>query len=320
MIYQGFDTSNYTTSAAALDDNGSYENIREILPVKPGERGIRQSDGLFLHTKNIGALYQRLKIDFRETAAVAVSVKPRNVEGSYMPVFLAGASFAKGVAHSLNVPLYEVSHQDGHIAAGIFSGNADELLDKEFLSVHLSGGTTEILKTKFNGKGFENEIVGATKDISAGQFIDRTGVYLGLPFPCGKELERLALGTVKSQIKGTLKLPICERNAYICLSGTETKIKGMINDYTPQLIARAVLENIAEVLSRAINSAIEKTSADRVLIVGGVASNSILRERFNQKIRGRLFFASGELSTDNAVGAAWLARAIYRKEHIWNQE
>ena len=320
MIYQGFDTSNYTTSVAALDDSGEYENIRSILPVKQGERGIRQSDGLFLHTKNIGALYERLKIDFKKTAAAAVSVRPRNVEGSYMPVFLAGEAFARGVAHSLGVPLYEVSHQDGHIAAGIFSGNADELLDGEFLSVHLSGGTTEILKTKFNGAGFDNEIIGGTEDISAGQFIDRTGVYLGLPFPCGKELERLALGTVKSEIKGTLKLPVCERNAYICLSGVETKIKGMVNCYQPQLIARAVLENVAEALSRAINSAIKKTGTDRILIVGGVASNSILRERFKQKIHGRLFFASGELSTYNAVGTAWLARAIHERGRLWNQE
>ena len=94
----------------------------------------------------------------------------------------------------------------------------------------------------------------------------------------------------------------------------------MVNDYPPQLIARAVLENVAEALSHAINSAVEKTGAGRILIVGGVASNSILRERFNQKIHGRLFFASGELSTDNAVGTAWLARAIHERVRLWNQE
>lgn len=322
MIYQGFDTSNYTTSIASIDDSGRFNNIRSILPVKQGERGIRQSEGLFLHTKNIGILYEQLNIDFKNTAAVGVSVKPRNVEGSYMPVFLAGEAFARGVSHSLNLPLYEVSHQDGHIAAGIFSGNAEELLDGEFISVHLSGGTTEILKTKFNGTGFDNEIIGGTEDISAGQFIDRTGVYMGLSFPCGRELENIATGTLKSSITGTLKLPVCERNGYICFSGVETKVKGMINEYSQELIARAVLENIGEALSRAITSAIKKTSLNRILIVGGVASNSILRECFNQKIKGKLFFASNELSTDNAVGVAWLAGVIHNsgRERIWSRE
>lgn len=313
MIYLGFDTSNYTTSAAALYDDGQYINLRTVLDVKLGERGIRQSDGLFMHIKNIGPLFENMDINFSKTAAVGVSVRPRNTEGSYMPVFLAGEAFARGIAHSLGVPLYEFSHQDGHIMAGVFSSGEYSLLDSAFLSVHLSGGTTEILRTQFNGHGFDNEIIGGTKDISAGQFIDRTGVYLGMKFPCGRELERLAANS-----SGTLKLPIAEQDGFVNFSGVETKIKGMVNKTDSAVIAAAVIENVGITLSRAINSAIEKANVKDVLIVGGVASNMILRNMFKENIKGRLFFASAELSTDNAVGTACLARV--KGSGIWNRK
>lgn len=313
MIYLGFDTSNYTTSVSSVDGE-SFNNIRSVLPVKEGERGLRQSDALFHHTRNIGGLFEQLDIDFREVAAVGVSTRPRNVEGSYMPVFLSGESFAQGIAHTLGVPVYRFSHQDGHIMAGIFSGAADALTEKPFLSVHLSGGTTEILKSEFTGTGFTNEIIGGTKDISAGQFIDRTGVYLGLKFPCGKDLEQLALGTLKSDIKGTLKLPVSEKDGYVSFSGVETKIKSMLGTVSEELLARAVLQNVAVTLSRAINSCIKRTGITNILIVGGVASNSILREEFTNKIHGTLYFASRELSTDNAVGTALLAKAAYKRD------
>ncbi len=322
MIFLGFDTSNYTTSAAAVI-GGEYINLRSLLPVKQGERGLRQSDGVFHHTKNIGEIYDKLDIDFSQVCAVGVSTRPRNVSGSYMPVFLVGEAFGRGVAHSLGVPLYEFSHQDGHIMAGIFSAHADELLNGRFLSVHLSGGTTEILASEFDGGGFVNEIVGGTRDISAGQFVDRTGVYLGMRFPCGRELEALASGTLNlnnartlNQSKpGTLKLPVSEKDGYVNFSGVETKIKQLIGSAEPQEIAAAVFENIGETLCRAINSAICKTGLERILIVGGVASNSILRERFKSGINGKVFFGSAELSSDNAVGTARLAEASFLKQN-----
>ena len=200
----GFDTSNYTTSTAWTDGKTDI-NVRQILYVKDGERGIRQSDGVFQHMKLMPVMYEKLseQIDFKDVKAVGVSTRPRCVEGSYMPVFLAGEGYAKVVANTLGVPLYEFSHQDGHIMAGIYSSGSFELLENDFISVHLSGGTTEILKSRYNGFNFDNEIVGGSKDISAGQFIDRVGVKMGLHFPAGKALEQLALKTEKGE-----KLPL----------------------------------------------------------------------------------------------------------------
>lgn len=316
MIFLGFDTSNYTTSIAALGSCG-VKNIRSVLPVEEGKRGIRQSEGVFLHTKSIAELYKKLDIDFNDVCAVGVSVRPRSVDGSYMPVFLVGEAFAQGVAHTLGVPLMRFSHQDGHIMAGVFSGSNEALMQGDFLSLHLSGGTTEILRTHFNGNGFDNEIIGATKDISAGQFIDRTGVYLGMKFPCGKELDALSLKT-----QDTIKLPICTDGAYMNFSGVETKIKGLIGSENDAVIARSVIENIRDTLIKAINSAIEKTRIKKVLAVGGVMSNSLIRKGLEENINGRLYLASPEFSSDNAAGTAALSEYIFKKgkDLSWSQK
>ncbi len=299
MITLGIDTSNYTTSVA-LFDGENHTMLRKILDVKEGMRGIRQSDGVFIHNRElpemIKELSQNVKID-----AVGVSTKPRNVEGSYMPVFTVGNGYAEAISAVLGVKCYEFSHQDGHIMAGIYSANAPELLKTPFISVHLSGGTTEILRTEFDGYNFNNEIIGGTLDISAGQLIDRVGVKMGLKFPCGKELESLALTT-----KETFNLPYSIKGAYVNLSGVETKLINTI-DTPDAVIARSVLFYTANVLKKTLNAAKTQTSLSEILVVGGVASNSIIRDELVKEFGNNIYFASKELSSDNAVGIAALA-------------
>lgn len=304
MIYIGIDSSNYTASVAAIEDERCI-NTRRILDVKQGERGIRQSTGVFQHMKLLPALYGGIaeNIDMSRVCAIGVSANPRNVNGSYMPVFLAGLGYARVIADTLKVPLIEFSHQDGHIMAGIYSAEAYELLDGDFLSVHLSGGTTEILKTTYKNGRFENEIIGGTKDISAGQYIDRVGVKLGMHFPAGKYMEEEALKT-----ESFVKLKVSTDGTYMNFSGVETKASRMTEACDTSALARGVLMSVAEALIKTINSAIEKTKSNKVLIVGGVASNSIIRQMLSDGINGRVHFAKKEYSTDNAVGTAVLAR------------
>lgn len=306
MISLGIDTSNYTTSVALYDGN-DYKMIRKILDVKQGMRGIRQSDGVFIHNRELPELISEL-ISQTKIDVLGVSTKPRNVEGSYMPVFTVGSGYAKAIASAMNVNYYEFSHQDGHIMAGIHSSNAYELLEKPFVSVHLSGGTTEILRSHYDGNKFSDEIIGGTLDISAGQLIDRIGVSMGMKFPCGKELEKLALTTDK-----TIPLPYSVKDSYVNLSGIETKLQNTITQADP-VIARTVFVYIAEVLKRTILSALEQTRLDKILIVGGVASNSIIRNELAQEFGNNIYFASRELSSDNAVGIAILA---YKGENKW---
>lgn len=300
-IYLGIDTSNYTTSVAAVGD--VFVNERKIIDIKEGMRGIRQSDGVFVHLKELPELFGKLDIDMKSVSAVGVSTRPRNVEGSYMPVFLSGESFAKVIAKSLNVPLLSYSHQDGHIMAGILSQNAYELLDEPFLAVHMSGGTTEILECEYKDNHFAVKIVGGTKDISAGQLIDRLGVALGMKFPCGKELDKLSLscGVKPMNFKTSVK------DGYINFSGIETKLLSMTDTEDAGLLAKSALAFIGKSLKEAINFHKPK----KVLFVGGVVSNTMLREYFKNEIEGETYFATAELSCDNAVGIAELCRRAF---------
>ena len=306
MITLGIDTSNYTTSVA-LFDGKNHRMVRKILDVKEGMRGIRQSDGVFIHNKELPLMIKEI-INGDKIDAVGVSVTPRNVKGSYMPVFTVGSGYAKAISSVLDVNCHEFSHQDGHIMAGIYSLGSYELLNEPFISVHLSGGTTEILESKYNGYNFDNEIIGGTLDISAGQLIDRVGVKMGLKFPCGKELEKLALSTNE-----TIPLPISVKGAYVNISGTETKLQ-TITEVSNAVIARSVFFYIAQILIKTIRTAREQTGIKRIMIAGGVASNSIIREKLTDEFADNIYFASKELSSDNAVGIAVLAYKAEEKK------
>lgn len=308
-IYLGFDTSNYTTSAAAVSDE-LCRNERRILKVEEGKRGLRQSDALFQHIKSMPDIYAELckKTEVRNAGAVGVSTRPRSVEGSYMPVFLAGAMQAEAVSQTLDIPCLKFSHQDGHIMAGVYSSGL-ELDGRAFLSVHLSGGTTEILRTVYNGYNFDCEIAGATRDISVGQAIDRIGVAAGLKFPCGAEMDRISRGENKK-----IKLPVTVNEGFFNFSGLETKAVQLLPEYGLSVIAASSFEAAAEALERALIYFVKKTGIDRILIAGGVASNSFIRERLKNISCAEVYFASAELSSDNAVGIALCAKkAMERK-------
>ena len=194
--FVGFDTSNYTTSVAICDEDGKVlANLKRPLPVAEGQRGLRQSDAVFAHIKNLPELSRELAESLcgYEPIAVGVSSKPRDAEGSYMPCFLSGVAAANSFAAARGIPLYEFSHQSGHIAAALYSaGKLDLLGSTRFTAFHVSGGTTEVLLVSTDNGKISEELVAYTADINAGQAIDRVGVEMGLKFPCGAELERLA--------------------------------------------------------------------------------------------------------------------------------
>lgn len=299
----GIDTSNYTTSCALF---GGSEPVsrRKLLDVKEGRRGIRQSEGVFIHNRELPPMLEELLRESRSgIAAVGASVTPRSVEGSYMPVFTVGAGCARIAAAALGARYMEFSHQDGHIMAGIYSAAAPELLKEPFISVHLSGGTTEILRTEYNGYNFDCEIVGGTLDISAGQLIDRVGVAMGLKFPCGRALEELAEQTDRAE-----RLPVSTKGARMNFSGAETRLIRSADGADPSL-ARTVLCHIARTLVKTVGFAARESGLRRVLFVGGVASNGIIRSELEKLLDADIYFASKELSTDNAIGIAALAAA-----------
>ena len=226
MPVLGLDTSNYTTSAAVFDGEGG-RNQGRLLEVRPGELGLRQSDALFQHVKHLPEVVEALLGEggLGTVQAVGASTRPRAVEGSYMPCFLAGASQGQVLSQVLGVPFYAFSHQQGHLAAAAWSAGRLDLLDRPFLAWHLSGGTTELLRVEpeEDRVAVRAEILGGTSDISAGQLIDRTGVLLGLPFPAGKGVEKLSR---QAQKREYYKVKV--NGLTFSLSGMENKVRQML--------------------------------------------------------------------------------------------
>ena len=298
MSVIGFDTSNYTTSIAYFDGSAGM-NCSKLLPVKEGELGLRQSDAVFHHTKSLPELSGRLfsHINAKEITAVGVSTRPRAVEGSYMPCFMVGLSHAKLLADVLRVPLVECSHQQGHVAASLWSADRLDLMDVPHLAWHLSGGTTELLLVEPSGKNVHCTRIGGTTDISAGQLIDRTGQLLKLPFPSGKHLDLLSKDSTKEDFF-RVKCPELE----FSLSGVQNKVQQYFSAVSgPEDTAAYALRSVIHAVYTATKNAQKRYPGYPVVFSGGVASNSLLRE---MTAALNPIFAQPQYSTDNAMGVA----------------
>ena len=297
----GFDTSNYTTSIACFDGKDGV-NCSKLLPVKQGELGLRQSDAVFAHIKSLPELSGRLfsHVNRDSITAVGVSTRPRAVEGSYMPCFMVGYTHAKLLSEALKVPLVEVSHQQGHVAASLWSAGRMDLLDQPHLAWHLSGGTTELLLVEPEGKNVRCTKIGGTTDISAGQLIDRTGQLLDLPFPSGKHLDAISKDA-RSREVFKVKCPGLE----FSLSGVQNKVQQFHekNGDSAETAAYA-LRCVANAVLQASRNAMAAYPGLEIVFSGGVASNSMLRDVLKPL---NPVFAQPQYSTDNAMGVAILA-------------
>ncbi len=326
-LFLGIDSSNYTSSAALLDEAGRIlRDDRIMLDVKEGQQGLRQSDALFQHWKNLPQLLEPVLREFRDDIeAVCVSTKPRPADGSYMPVFTAGERLAEIISAALGVPLYRYSHQEGHIAAASMGNDLD--FGKPVVSAHLSGGTLELVKVS----GGQVELLGATRDISYGQLLDRVGVSLGYPFPAGKYIDERAMRFKQSVFQPdgdkcsadapeSLRNPFCRvftASMDTNLSGLETQLKtavrGLRSDSAktedPKVCLETdrlcyfLMERISESFVTIMERARKEAGAEQVLVGGGVASSRFLREYC-----GAYGYRFGEprLCSDNACGLAYM--------------
>lgn len=300
--YLAFDTSNYTTSAAVYTD-GEIAHSRKLLPVKEGSAGLRQSDAVFHHVSQLPGVFAQLDVSPLNIEAVGASFTPRSEAGSYMPCFTVGSGCAEIVSHLLGVPLYRFSHQQGHIAAAVFSCGKTELLSREFIAFHVSGGTTEaVLVSPDKEDIISTKIIAKTLDLNAGQAIDRIGLKLGLKFPCGAALETLALKSMAQfKPKPTLKGSDC------CLSGLENKCNDMLKrGGSGEDAALYCLKYIEATLLKMSLSLIKEYGDLPLLYAGGVMSNSIIRRGLSERLE--CSFAKPEFSSDNAAGVAYLTK------------
>ena len=307
--FLGIDTSNYTTSVCLFDSiSDEVISLRKLLPVKKGEKGLRQSDAVFHHTRQLAPLIEELFKDFDgKLDGIGVSFAPRTEEGSYMPCFTVGLNAARVLASALRIPLFEFSHQQGHIAAALYSISRLDLIDQPHIAFHISGGTTEAILVNSDEGLLSTRIIAKTLDLNAGQLIDRVGVMLGLPFPCGKELEKLALHCDEEiVVKPTMKGLDC------CLSGGENQCKQLLDSgKTSEYIARYAIEYILAAIREMTAGIVKEYPGLPIVFAGGVMSDSIIRDAMTA--RYDCLFSKPEYSSDNAAGVAVLASLTHHR-------
>lgn len=311
MAYLGFDTSNYTTSVALyFPDENRIVHRKKLLPVKEGEKGLRQSDAVFHHTVQLSEITESLFDEVKpEIDGVGASAFPRMAEGSYMPCFLVGLNTAKILSSSLSKNVKITSHQNGHIVAALYSADNLKLLNERFIAFHVSGGTTEALLVEPD----EDEVIKCTLiasslDLKAGQAIDRAGVMMGLRFPCGTEMDKLS----RESGRTFGKVKVYSKGNDISLSGLENKCKKLFDEGESKAdISKFCFHYICSALETMTDKILEEYGNLPILYSGGVMSNSLIKERLTKKYGG--LFASPEFSSDNAAGVAILT---YLKEKI----
>lgn len=302
-LYLGLDTSNYKTSAGLYcPEDGSFRACGKLLEVPLGSLGLRQSDALFQHVKQLSAQVREACLDLDgEIVAIGVSTRPRDLEDSYMPCFLAGQCAAECMGAALNVPVYDFSHQQGHLAAAAFSVDRLDMLNSPFLAWHLSGGTTELLLVEpSEDRLIKASIIGGSSDISAGQVIDRVGVDLQMQFPAGPYVEQAAL---KSEKDDYFRVKV--QGGTFSFSGVQNQYQARIKaGESRKDVCRFVLKTVAHTILKATKNA-RKGQQLPVLISGGVSVCSLVQDVFAKE--PDLWFAQKGLGGDNAVGAAILA-------------
>ncbi len=346
-VFLGLDTSCYTTSLALTDEAGRllYQK-RRLLPVKQGEKGLRQSEAFYQHMVHLPELFKEMEAALTypltdRLTAVAVSARPCRRQDSYMPVFRAGQAVAQALAAAAAVPLIETTHQEGHLMAALWSADLKALFDCQaeafcltqgraldwqklcpFLAYHLSGGTTELILVHQVVQDqffcFDYSVVSGTSDIPAGQLVDRTGQILGLPFPAGPHLEKLAL--VKGAAAQPLEsIPTHCRQGFISFSGGEAWAKrALAGGKEPAEIARTIEHYIAGSLVKSAKAYLDQEPAKRpkfIIFMGGVASNAYIRQFLQTRLERKIpcVFALPEYSTDNALGTALIGAASINK-------
>lgn len=294
-----FDTSNYTTSCCLFDPlSGVVWQNRILLHPPENQRGLRQSDVVFLHTKNLEVLLDGFPNDIPISGIVATAT-PRPENGSYMPCFLVGKNYGVSLSKILNIPFMTFSHQENHIAAAFYSSGNMDLLEKRFIAFHISGGTSDIVEVSKEENGLSITSIGGSLDLHAGQLIDRIGVLLGLRFPCGKELEKLAKSSNNSLIKHT-----SVSDTFFHLSGFENQAMQFVKEnVASEDIARFALDCILFSLQDVIQNIRKKDKDIPLLFAGGVMSNQYISDTIRKNF-DHVYFSDPFYSSDHALGNA----------------
>jgi N6-L-threonylcarbamoyladenine synthase len=216
---------------------------------------------------------------------------------------LVGASFAHALALSLGVPALGIHHLEGHLLSPLLSANRP---DFPFVALLVSGGHTQLMRVDGVGR---YALLGDTQDDAAGEAFDKTAQLLGLGYPGGPALSKLAEAGKPGRYR--LPRPMLASGLDFSFSGLKTAVLTLVRNENPDHadLARAFVDAIVEVLVAKSARALETTGLTRLVVAGGVGANRQLRAALNAEAGRRgfdVFYPEPELCTDNG---AMIARA-----------
>ena len=319
----GIETSCDETSAAVISDNKILSNIIANQEVHQKYGGIVPELASRAHQKNIIPVVERAlieaNIDKKKLNAVAFTRGP-GLLGS----LLVGSSFAKSMSLSLDIPLIEVNHMQAHLLVH-FINNGSSKPSFPFLGVNISGGHTQIILCK---NYFEMEIIGETLDDSIGEAFDKCGKLLGLNYPAGSKIDRLAKNGDKKKFKFIIP-KVSELD--FSFSGLKTNFKRFIENNISknknfiekeiENICASIQETIAKILLEKIIKGINITNTKTIVFGGGVSANSRIRESCKKELKNcKLFFPKIEYTTDNAAMIALVGFLKYKEKNFTNYD
>lgn len=314
----GIESSCDDTSAAVLADNKILANIIANQSVHKNFGGVVPELASRAHQQNIIPVVETAiltaKIQKNDISAVAFTRGP-GLLGS----LLVGVSFAKSFTQALQIPLVEVDHMQAHILAHFIQDESGQKPTPKFpfLCLTVSGGHTQIVLVE---DFFRMKVIGQTIDDAAGEAFDKTAKIMGLPYPGGPVIDKLAKeGNAQAFRFPKPNVPGLDYS----FSGLKTSILYFLRDQLkkdPDFIethkadlAASVQEIIIEILADKLIKAVEKTGINEIAIAGGVSANSGLRNKMLelQKSKGwNVYLPEFQYSTDNA---AMIAIAGYYK-------
>jgi N6-L-threonylcarbamoyladenine synthase len=234
------------------------------------------------------------------------------------PALWVGVNFAKALAMLWKKPLVGINHMEGHVISSLYENGALRPIEFPLLSLLISGGHTELVLTKDWG---QYELVGQTRDDAVGEAFDKVARLLGLPYPGGPEISRLARQAREEGIISTIALPRPMRSTNDCdfsFSGLKTAVmyavkkEGALTETAKLMLAREFEDAVTDVLVAKTLRATDITGAHTVAVGGGVSANGFIRESLTRALALHgitPLFPERSLSTDNAVMIALAAHA-----------
>lgn len=313
----GIESTAHTFGVAVLEYRGKGEekwtrilsNVKDSYITKEGEGGMIPMEVRKHHEKIKKEVYEKaLKeagIDEKDIIAVTFSNAP-----GLAPCLIVGKDFAKEMAKKLNVPVVPVNHCIAHLEIGDLCENENGNIPQDPVLLYASGANTQIIAYE-SGK---YRIFGETLDLGVGNFIDTIARFMGLGFPGGPKIQKLAESC--NNKKELIEFPYSVKGMDVSFSGIQTKIRNYIQNkkYTNKEISYSLQEHVFAMLVEAAERALAHTGKEELLLGGGVGCNSRLQEmcRTMCKERGVKFFCPPkELLLDNPAMIGYLGMKMF---------